>query len=260
MSGPTDPASVTPVIPRPSASVMIVRDGPEGIEVFMLRRSPALDFSPNYLVFPGGAVDPGDESPALLDDYDRGELLVYQLAAIREAFEESGFLFAAADTSQSPLDHRYLQQTRGQLLAGEGHFYEEMTRNGLRLLPECLHPVSHWITPEVAPKRFSTYFFLARQPRSQQGSHDGMEAVDSQWLGVKQVLAMCKQAQPGIMFPTEMNCRWLARFGDVAGALAETATAGRAIPSVMPRIEVRDGGRWLTLPAAAGYGEVARRL
>ncbi|WP_179957568.1 NUDIX hydrolase [Exilibacterium tricleocarpae] len=255
VGGSADAGGVTP---RPSASVMILRDGRDGIEVFMLKRSPQLDFSPNYLVFPGGGVDPADESPALLDDYDRSELLVYQLTAIREAFEESGFLFAEGDI-EPLLRQRVLAAVRRQLLAGEGLFYEEIARKGLQLTPAQLHPVSHWITPVPAPRRFSTYFFLARQPSGQEGSHDGMEAVDALWMSAAQVLALCDREPSPIMFPTEMNCRWLARFDSVTEALT-AAQSGCELASVTPRIELRDGARWLTLPADAGYGEVARKL
>ena len=241
--------------PRPSASVMIVRDGRDGIEVFMIRRSPALDFSPNNLVFPGGAVDPADELPQRLADYDRGELLVFQLAALREAFEESGFLFA--DRQDLPL--AALARARESLLRGDGHFYQQIASCGITLRPDLLQPVSHWVTPVQLRRRFSTYFFLARQPSGQQGSHDGGEAVDSGWFSVAALLAMCDSEDPSIMLPTEMNCRWLAGFASSAAALA-AAAAPRRIPSVTPRVERRGDSYWLLLPADSGYGALERKL
>ena len=51
-----------PVPTRPAATVMIVRDGDAGLEVFLLRRVSTMQFAPNSMVFPGGGVDPRDDA------------------------------------------------------------------------------------------------------------------------------------------------------------------------------------------------------
>ncbi|MDT7757405.1 MAG: hypothetical protein QOH27_3303, partial [Mycobacterium sp.] len=49
-----------PLIPRPAATVMLVRDFPrgtaDGIEVFLMRRHSAMEFVAGVMVFPGGGV------------------------------------------------------------------------------------------------------------------------------------------------------------------------------------------------------------
>ena len=43
--------------PLPAATVVILRDGREGLEVFMVVRHREIDFASGALVFPGGKVD-----------------------------------------------------------------------------------------------------------------------------------------------------------------------------------------------------------
>ena len=43
-----------PAVPRPAATVLLLRDAPEGVEVLMTRRSPTASFAPGAYVFPGG--------------------------------------------------------------------------------------------------------------------------------------------------------------------------------------------------------------
>src|SRR5207237_10931463 len=60
----------TPAIPRPAASVVIVRGAPPGgaepLEVWMIRRKKAMRFLGGYYAFPGGRVDAGDGAPEAL--------------------------------------------------------------------------------------------------------------------------------------------------------------------------------------------------
>ncbi len=76
--------SATPRPPRPAATVILLRAAAEGLPpaIFMLRRSARSPFMPDALVFPGGAVDPGD-GPAGSDE-------AYVAAARRECQEEAG--------------------------------------------------------------------------------------------------------------------------------------------------------------------------
>lgn len=85
---------------RPAATLILWRKGPDAPEVLMGRRSAQAAFMPSQLVFPGGAVDPGDDwpGPALLSgtclgrlgldsDVPAGAILG---AALRELAEETG--------------------------------------------------------------------------------------------------------------------------------------------------------------------------
>src|SRR5215210_1712837 len=97
------------IVLRDAATVLLLRDGPTGLEVFMLRRNLNSDFVGGAYVFPGGAVDPADRHADLeaicegRSDADASVLLgldppegglAYWVAAIRESFEEAGVLLA----------------------------------------------------------------------------------------------------------------------------------------------------------------------
>src|SRR5690349_17621763 len=68
----------------PAATVVLVRDGADGLEVLMLRRNSTLDFAGGMWVFPGGRVDDADRDGAADEEY------AAKRAAVREAEEEAG--------------------------------------------------------------------------------------------------------------------------------------------------------------------------
>jgi 8-oxo-dGTP pyrophosphatase MutT (NUDIX family) len=63
-----------PATPRPSASLILLRDSARGPEVLLVRRNPAARFMGGFWVFPGGALDPGED---------------HRAAAVRELAEEA---------------------------------------------------------------------------------------------------------------------------------------------------------------------------
>src|SRR3954469_11364131 len=96
--------------PRPSASVILVRDGESGrLETFMVRRHARSRVAPSAYVFPGGTVRADDAatsvtSAAALSERSDARLEVgiacaYYVAAVRELFEEAGVLLARTDPS-----------------------------------------------------------------------------------------------------------------------------------------------------------------
>src|SRR2546428_8530625 len=87
----------TAPIPAPSATLLLLRDGPGGLEVLMMCRSEASSFAPGAYVFPGGRIGPEDAALApfcapspSIDATAQG----CRIAAIREAYEECGILLA----------------------------------------------------------------------------------------------------------------------------------------------------------------------
>ena len=94
--------------PVQAATIMLLRDGEQGVEVFMLQRHTGADFGDAH-VFPGGLAADADYADAMeavcagLDDAKASrELglscggLALWVAAVRECFEESGYLLARA--------------------------------------------------------------------------------------------------------------------------------------------------------------------
>ena len=243
------------LLARPAATVVILRDGGAGIEVFMVVRHHEIDFASGALVFPGGKVDPHDADPAWgpLAPYaapapDRA----FVVAAARETFEEAGLVLARRRGTLAMLDaaeaHRLVETYRGR----ETTFLELARNEDLLLATDLMVPFAHWITPVGQPKRFDTHFLLVAAPVSQLGAHDGEESVEGFWIAPSQALREAEAGARTLVLPTQMNLLKLARYRTVAEAVAQTRAS--PIVTVTPRIERTATGRTLHIPAEAGYG------
>jgi 8-oxo-dGTP pyrophosphatase MutT (NUDIX family) len=231
---------------------MLLRDGADGLEVFMVVRHHQIDFASGALVFPGGSMEDGDRTiaqsvhcaqPAGLDATARS----FRVAALRESFEECGILLARpAGASELIAAERLRPIDRETPLA------DILRRENLVLAVDLLAPFAHWITPPFMPKRFDTHFFLAAAPPDQAMAHDGREAVDSVWIAPRAALEDGKRGRFTIVFATERNLWKLARFADVRSALA--AAQAESVVTVMPERIAAGEGFALKIPAAAGYG------
>lgn len=246
--------------PIPSSTLLLLRDGPQGLEVFMVKRHHQIDFASGALVFPGGKLAKGDGDPALrahcdgeegLSDEDLG----LRACAIREGFEESGILLArpagcpvlAGNETSSRL-----QDWRPRLDKGEAGLTEFAVAAGVRLACDTLVPFARWITPSFMPKRFDTHFYLAATPYGQLGSHDGREGVDSVWTTPERAIA--EKDRWTVIFPTRMNLLKLAESKTAAEAIARAQAS--EIVTVEPKVVQKDGKPVLTLPVEAGYGVI----
>jgi len=259
------PMSERPVAPaRPSATILLVRDGSAGLEVFMVERHHQIDFATGALVFPGGKVDPGDSSVGVrarcagAEGLD-AETLTLRVAAIRETFEEAGVLLGrprsrpAGQAALLPAPrlaaveerHRHALE-RDEITIGEVAEAED-----LELACDLLVPFAHWITPTFMPKRFDTWFFLVAAPPDQVALHDGRESVDSVWTTPAAAVAAAERGERTIIFPTLLNLKKLDRHTTVAAALA--AARREPIVTVFPRMEKTAAGRVMRIPAEAGY-------
>lgn len=256
-----------PATPRPSATVLLLRDGGRGLEVLMVERHHQIDFVAGALVFPGGRVDAADASPALatrcagtvdLSDEERA----LRVGAIRETFEEAGVLLARRRGQAALVDAETLrgieERHRRALHAGETTIAEIAEREDLALACDRLVPFAHWITPLFMPKRFDTWFYLVEAPPDHVALHDGHESVDSLWITPRDADAERAAGRRSIIFPTLLNLRKLGR----AGSVAEAFEAARREPivTVLPRVEMRGETRTMVLPADAGYEVVEAPL
>lgn len=253
----TDPATKPAAPPVPAATILLVRDGSSGLEVFMVKRHHQIDFAQGALVFPGGKASKADFDPVLGEHMDgaaawSAEMRALAAAAIREAFEEAGILLARDAKTGLIIDEARLarlEQYRQPLEKGEMTLRELVERENLRLACDHLIHFAHWITPKMMPKRFDTHFFIALAPHGHAGHHDGRESVDSVWIAPDQ--AIVDRKRWNIIFPTKLNLMKLAQSKTVDAALA----AARAAPplTVEPWVEEGDGGPILRIRADAGY-------
>lgn len=198
------PIDAAPAVePRDAASVIVARDAPVGIELYLLRRHARMAFAPGVAVFPGGAVETGDyhANSASLGRRDWGDLLG-----------------VAADRANAIIR------------AAQRELREE---TGLRVEPAELHPWSCWVTPEGSPKRFRTWFFLTRLPTSQLPRDVSGEADAEMWLTPRDTLAAGQRQELDLWPPQHATCRELSDVGSVAEAieLAESRVAAGVWPA-----------------------------
>lgn len=188
-------AEVTPV---PAASVIVLRDAPS-FEVLMIRRHEGASFVPNVWVFPGGMVEQLDREIAR--ERGDGSLLGrMRVAAARELFEETGVWLGA------PIENA--DSKRRRLLAGNLGFRSLLDESPVDL--EQLVWTSHWITPAGIPKRFDTYFFLAKADANALATVENVEAVDVRWLTPDAALSELQ-----MVFPTVKNLEALRGFDSI---------------------------------------------
>jgi 8-oxo-dGTP pyrophosphatase MutT (NUDIX family) len=220
-------AGEVPVVPaRPAATVALVRDGAAGLEVYLMRRVQQMTFAPGMHVFPGGSVDPSDACEVPWQGRDprwwaaafglapeSGRALV--VAAVREMFEECGLLLAARPDGQV-VDAGGWADEREDLEAGRLRLADLLRQRGLRVRADLLAPLAHWVTPEVAPKRFDTHFLLAVLPPGRSVHDVGTEADARLWVRPAEALAGGLALLP----PTSAVLSDLARFATAAEAFA----------------------------------------
>jgi len=245
--------------PRPAATILLLRDGAPGLEVFMVVRHHAIDFASGALVFPGGRVEDADHAfAARLDTAGlAGHATAFRIAAIRETFEECGVLLARPQGGSDVVNAATLKQVedrhRAALNAGTVGFETVLQQAGLEPAPDLLVHFAHWITPAHQPKRYDTQFFLAAAPPAHLAVHDGSEAVDSVWISPSQALADTEAGRFKLVFATAKNLEKLARWKTVAEAL--DAARAATVVTVLPRATMLEGTRRvLHIPSAADYG------
>jgi 8-oxo-dGTP pyrophosphatase MutT (NUDIX family) len=248
----------------PAATILIVRDGASGLEVFMVKRHHQIDFVAGALVFPGGKVTTADSHDQLHDYTDGIDAIDAALhglmaAAIREAFEESGILFARPKGQTELVSGTRLGELasyRQRLETQEISLLEMLQREGLRLAFDRLVHFAHWITPKNMPKRFDTHFFVAEAPAGQIGTHDGRESVDSVWITPHDAIEDRKRWN--VIFPTKLNLMKLAKSQNVAAAL-KAARDSRPL-TVTPWVEETPQGSMLRIRDDAGYEQTQALL
>ncbi len=263
------------LVPRPAATLILVRDASPGLEVLMIRRTQSAAFMGGAHVFPGGGVDASDAAVELsahcegLDDIEASRLLgiekgglAYWTAAMRECFEEAGLLLAhGADGDYADLnDAKHTQvfaQWRESVRAGRATLAELCREHGLRLAAGRMAYYSHWITQPGRPRRYDTRFFVAEAPLSQTPSHDNSETVDHVWIQPGEALARHHRGELQLVFPTIKTLESIARF-DTAAALMEFARSPRAMPVMAPRTANSREGKKLLVPGDYAYAEVGR--
>jgi 8-oxo-dGTP pyrophosphatase MutT (NUDIX family) len=248
--------------PAPAATILLLRDHP-AFQVLMVKRHHQIDFASGALVFPGGKAEAQDDDPLWADHVfgwadapiaERGLMV----AAIREAFEESGILLARGQDRAPCGPVPDILQAREDVTNGTRTFLDLVRALDVRLDLTALSFYARWVTPSLMPKRFDTWFFIAEAPKDQLAVCDGWETVDTEWISPSGALRLAAAGERKVIFPTRMNLKLLAESASGEDAIA--AARRRPMVVVEPKVEDQDGVRVLTLPPDAGYGRVVEPL
>jgi len=259
------------VVPLPSATVVVARQGESDPEILMVRRRAGDVFGDSY-TFPGGIVD-DDESAAhafcegrtaaqanqVLQLPNGG--LDYYSAAIRELFEETGVLLAREAHGGWAFSRHadaasLLRKLRGQLNERVVSWAEVLQQHKLRIACDALHYFSFWETPLRLPKRWAARFFLAETPPAQDAQHDGDELTDSCWMTAAEVLTVGKERGMKIPFPTLTNLRKLSEFGSLDELLCwSAAQAAAGVDKIRPVALQESGKPRFVIPGDPDYPE-----
>lgn len=246
-----------PVVP--AATILLLRDVP-AFEVLMVQRHHQIDFAAGALVFPGGKTHASDHDPRWAErtlgwDATPAEQRALRIAAIREAYEETGILLARHADGAHFRGDEHAHVRRPEVVAAADGFLSLCEEMDLALDLAALTVFARWITPAMMPKRFDTWFFLAAAPPDQLAKCDGWETVDAEWIEPRRALALAAAGERSVIFPTRMNLKLLAESAN-AGEARGRADA-RTLVTVEPKMIDRPDGRFLVIPGDAGYGEVS---
>ena len=258
--------NMSPVIvanARPAATVVVLRDGPAGPEVFMVRRHQGTAFMGGAHVFPGGRVDAVDQdaddtwcdgmaaAARQLDSLPPADAVAYHVAAARELFEEAGVLLARHPDGDfvslaGAADHERLKQDRTRVHDAATTLRAVIERERLHLALDALVLFAHWVTPPIDSRQFDTRFFMTRIPPHQTPAHDDTETTHSLWARPGDAIAQAERDEIILPPPTWSTLRELEPFESVKDALAWARR--RTVVRRMPKAIEQDGHRMLLLP------------
>jgi 8-oxo-dGTP pyrophosphatase MutT (NUDIX family) len=248
-----------PATPRPAATIVLLRESSGGTEVLLMRRNRNAGFVPGAYVFPGGRVDGSDATPPVLDLVEglsegdaasRLELpdadppaIAYYLAALREAFEETGILVGTrSDGSPVPpaAVHEEVDRVRDELMEDQIGFADALKRLDCRIDGSSVEYLAHWITPLPEPRRYDTRFFAAKVTGDSTPLVDPREMTDALWATPTEALRRCDAGSLPMVFPTIKTLEQLARYSSPEETLAEL---GRTrVRTIMPTLVITPTG------------------
>lgn len=209
---------------RDATTVIVVRDGDEGLEVFLMARAPSMAFAPSAHVFPGGKLEDSDFDAGLSLD----EIWVEHLTA------------------------RDLDHAAALVRCGIRETQEEV---GVVLDPADVRPWAHWITPAPEPRRYDTRFLIAALPHGQRVVEAGTESVGGRWWRPQAALDTAYADEIILMPPTLATLEELKKYSDVASVIQECET--RPVARHMPRLTIRNDRVHMLHVGDEGYEDAA---
>jgi 8-oxo-dGTP pyrophosphatase MutT (NUDIX family) len=234
-------APIQAVEPKPAATVILLRDSAQGVEVLLLKRHRSSGFVPGAYVFPGGRIDEHDADVRLVEGATipaRGDVAAhFWFGAVREVFEETGVLLAhtpdgtwVADASSNDA----LEQWRLKMMSNQARLIDMIAAEKLRIVLDDVVYFAHWITPIAEPRRYDTRFFAAALPVGRTIRADEREMVDAIWITPRRALDCFAEGTLPMVFPTVRTLQDFREFASVEAAL--TKLQKRDVEPVLPRL------------------------
>ena len=242
-----------PAVARPAATVLLLRDGAQGVEVLMTRRAMSASFAPGAYVFPGGGIDANDASHHPLAQRrasQTDERLTQALAAIRESHEELGILLA------QQADGRPLDAATHARIDRHGPFYDQCAQQGLRLCADQVFVLAHWVTDRDLPRRFDVPFLVARMPAEQNPVADEKEQFEPVWVRPADALARHQAGDFFIIFPTIRTLQRLQAYPSV-DAVLQACTSEQPLFNSCPRAGYLKGQVERYMEHEPAFGELS---
>lgn len=246
--------SRTPAPLREAATVLLLRDSPQGLEVLMTRRSMTASFAPGAFVFPGGGIDATDAQSHALAQRRPGQSnlhLTQAIAAIRESYEELGILLARH------VDGRWADAADLASLDRKGPFAQQCEHRRLQLAADQVFVLAHWITDRDLPLRFNVPFLVARMPQGQTPVADESEQFEPIWVRPADALARHEAGQFFIIYPTIRTLERLKAWSTVDEVLVACATTEEPLWTSCPRAGWLAGQEVRYMEHEPPYGELA---
>jgi recombination protein RecT len=240
----------------PAATVLLLRDGPQGLEVLMTRRAMTASFAPGAYVFPGGGIDAADAQAhghAKRRATQSDLCLTQAIAAIRESFEELGVLLARHANGQmaNTADIAALDRQ-----ASGGSFAQQCAARGLTLAADEVFVLAQWITDRDLPRRFDVPFLVARMPDAQTPVADEKEQFAPEWVRPADALSRHAQGNFFIIYPTIKTLERLQSYTSVDSVLVDCASEQPWFTSC-PRVGWLGGKEARYMEHEAPFGELA---
>lgn len=249
-----------PAVPKTAATVVLLRSAastvePVSFEAYAHRRASTMAFAPSMYAFPGGSVDVRDAEVDVAfagPDHDwwaqrlglaAADARAVVCAAVREVFEECGVLLAGPDESTvvGDVSGEDWESVRVALQDHQVGLADLLASRNLVVRSDLLVPWARWLTPEFEPRRFDTYFFVARLPERQRTRDVGGEAEHTIWASPGELSAL------PMLPPTMVTLRQLAAFDSLDAAMLAGASRDLSTP-LMPRFGTDADGPHLLIP------------
>jgi 8-oxo-dGTP pyrophosphatase MutT (NUDIX family) len=245
------------VEPKDATTLILLRDGDDGVEIFCVQRHKKSGFLGGAIVFPGGKLDPADADPAWKDHVtsfaapaqsiarDEDQLRALAISACRETLEEAAILPLEGE----PLSNDDVLAFRERVRNG-AKFFAEVVALGRELALSELVPFARWVTPTAEARRFDARFFVCKAPKGQLGAHDNHETTTSFWATPKQILERFVKKEIGLAPPTHRTAEILMSLGttDKVFDYARSANLSPVCPILRQQKDAKGETLALVLP------------